>query len=86
MRKQKMTIRDYDVKGMIEKDIMILVVQLIIFGLFIVVDPGFYHSLLMYFTIVAIVSVVLISWVHIHSTQVEFKTSPRPLVRNVDAE
>ena len=54
-------------KVWIQKIITVLVVQGIVYGIFLIIDPGFLDSLMIYFIFVAIGSIIAVSVAHIRS-------------------
>nr|MDO8110793.1 hypothetical protein [Candidatus Sigynarchaeota archaeon] len=81
---KKITIKDLEIKVLIQKIITILVLQVIIYGIFIWFDPGFLDSLIVYFTLVAIGSSVLIAWVHVHNIMEEYKVQTKQVIDQTD--
>lgn len=73
-RRKKLSFKDLDIKILIQKIIAIVVIQFAIYGIFIIIDPGFYDSLQIYFIFVVIGSSVLVGWVHIHNTLKDVRT------------
>jgi hypothetical protein len=71
--KHVLSFKDLDFKILLQKVVTILVIQAAIYGVFIIVDPGFLDSLIMYFTVVAIFSVVLVVWVHVRNVMEELR-------------
>ncbi len=63
--------KDIEPKILIQKIVGILAIQGVIFWIFTLVDPGFTDSLMIYFWFVAVGSMVVVAWVHIHNVREE---------------
>ncbi|MHA1368761.1 MAG: hypothetical protein ACTSWN_01395 [Promethearchaeota archaeon] len=61
-----------------QKIALILFIEFVIFGIFILTDPGFLKSLLMYFIIIVIISIVITIEVHFHVLKIEISVIPSP--------
>ncbi len=69
----KLSLKDIEPKILLQKIIGILVIQIIIFWVFTLIDPGFTDSLIIYFWFVAIGSMVIVAWVHIRNVKQEVR-------------
>ncbi|MEX2681869.1 MAG: hypothetical protein Q6373_009720 [Candidatus Sigynarchaeota archaeon] len=80
----KFALKDIDPKILAQKIVGMLVIQGFIFWIFTIIDPGFTDSLMMYFWFVAIGSVVVISWVHIHNNLEEARKKKAGVLGQTD--
>jgi hypothetical protein len=72
-RPAKLSLKDIEPKILIQKIVGILVIQVVIFWVFTLIDPGFTASLIIYFWFVAIGSMVIVAWVHIRNVKQEVR-------------
>ncbi|NMC07482.1 MAG: hypothetical protein GYA24_19870 [Candidatus Lokiarchaeota archaeon] len=80
----RLSFKDVDIKILLQKIVGILVIQFGIYWIFTIVDPGFTRSLVMYFWLVAIGSMVLVAWVHVHNAMDEARKKNTRLVDQPD--
>jgi len=73
-RQAKISFKDLEIKILVQKIVVILVIQAAIFWIFTIVDPGFIGSLIVYFWLVAIGSGVVVAWVHVHNIMEDVHT------------
>lgn len=71
--------RSFNVKVLIQKMATMAVVQGIIYGIFLLVDPGFIDSLVGYFILVVVISLSAVAVVHLRN---EIRDA-RPAARSV---
>ncbi len=71
----KYVLNNMDLKILIQKIVTIIVIQAGIYGLFIIIDPGFLYSLQLYFIFVVIGSSIAVAWLHVHQSMEEMKES-----------
>jgi hypothetical protein len=83
-RPAKLSLKDIDIKILIQKIVGILVIQFGIYWIFTLVDPGFTDSLMIYFWFVAIGSMVLVTWAHIHNAMEEARNIKASVIDQAD--
>ena len=66
--------KNRDIKGLITKWVSVAVLQGLIFAIFTLIDPGFQTSLMYYFILAISISIVLITYVHFRSLQIDQQT------------
>nr|MDO8118537.1 hypothetical protein [Candidatus Sigynarchaeota archaeon] len=49
----------YEIKSLVEKIIKIIIIQSFIYGIFILIDPGFLNSLIVYFSLILFLSIII---------------------------
>jgi len=69
----KLSLKDIEPKILAQKIVGIFAIQLVIFWVFTLVDPGFTDSLIIYFWFVAVGSMIIIAWVHIRNVKQEVR-------------
>lgn len=79
-----MELKDLNIKGLIEKLVAITVIQFIIAGAFILVEPGFFDSIWLYFGIILTVACVLASWLHIKHIKEDIKLASTSVLDETD--
>ncbi|HME52766.1 MAG TPA: hypothetical protein VKM55_11150 [Candidatus Lokiarchaeia archaeon] len=79
-RGNRISLKDLDIKILVQKIITIIILQFGIYGLFIIIDPGFYDSLRIYFIIVLIGTSALVGWSHVHNVMDELRAEPKKAV------
>ncbi|MFX0103248.1 MAG: hypothetical protein ACFFCS_27025 [Candidatus Hodarchaeota archaeon] len=74
MYEKKKKKKNREIKSLITKWVSISILQGIIYAIFILIDPGFQHSLMYYFLISLSVSIIAITYVHFRSLQIDEQT------------
>ncbi len=80
----KRSLKDIDPKILVQKIVGILAIQGLIYWIFTLVDPGFTASLMIYFWFVAIGSMVVVAWVHIHNALEEVRVKKVGILDQTD--
>jgi hypothetical protein len=80
----KISFAEIDIKILLQKIVGILVIQAAIFWIFTLVDPGFTDSLMIYFWFVAIGSMVIVAWMHVHNGMEEIRNKKASVLDQTD--
>ncbi|MHA1682157.1 MAG: hypothetical protein ACTSUE_14565 [Promethearchaeota archaeon] len=83
-KKQPVNKTNKQIATLVQKIVLIVVVQLIIFGAFILVDRGFLTSLRLYVVIVISISMVTVIITHFYTLKLDQEEEPKSILDDTD--
>ncbi len=63
----------YEIRHLIEKIIKIIVIESFMYGAFILFDPGFLDSLVVYFSLIIVASIIVVTIFHVRDVKEDQK-------------